>query len=210
MKSTRERILQTLLSHPRSTINELAVAVGINAISVRHHLTSLQADGLVIYEEERHGVGRPRLVYFLTEKGLERFPTNYLRLTTRLLDELKESLPEPMVSKLFANMATDMAARYTGQIEDLSMEERLELVKTLLAQEGFTVEWEKQGDKYHINEITCPYYHVGQSHPEVCTVDQTLISTVLAIPAEKINCVLHGDTHCTYVIPDMASREKSL
>ncbi len=210
MKSTRERILQTLLSHPRSTINELAVAVGINAISVRHHLTSLQADGLVTYEEERHGVGRPRLVYFLTEKGLERFPTNYLRLTTRLLDELKETLPEPMVSKLFANMATDLASRYTEHINDLSMEERLELVKTLLAQEGFTVEWEKQGNKYHINEITCPYYHVGQSHPEVCTVDQTLISTVLAIPAEKINCVLHGDTHCTYVIPDMASQEKSL
>ncbi|HVN54886.1 MAG TPA: winged helix-turn-helix transcriptional regulator [Anaerolineaceae bacterium] len=210
MKSTRERILQTLLNHPRSRINELADAVGINAISVRHHLTSLQADGLVFYEEERHGVGRPRLVYFLTEKGLERFPTNYLRLTTRLLDELKESLPEPMVSRLFANMATDMASRYADQIDDLSMEERLELVKNLLAQEGFTVEWEKHGDKYHINEITCPYYHVGQSHPEVCTVDQTLISTVLSIPAEKINCVLHGDTHCTYVIPNMAPREKSL
>src|SRR5512140_2845152 len=119
MKSTRERILQTLLNHPRSTINELADAVGINAISVRHHLTSLQADGLVVYEEERHGVGRPRLVYFLTEQGLERFPTNYLRLTTRLLDELKESLPEPMVSKLFANMANDLAARYTDQIQYL-------------------------------------------------------------------------------------------
>ena len=151
MKSTRERILQTLLNHPRSTINELADAVGINAISVRHHLTSLKADGLVVYEEERHGVGRPRLVYFLTEQGLERFPTNYLRLTTRLLDELKETLPEPMVSKLFANMANDMAARYASQIEDLTMEERLELVKNLLAQEGFTVEWEKRGDKYHIN-----------------------------------------------------------
>jgi DeoR family transcriptional regulator, suf operon transcriptional repressor len=210
MKSTRDRILQTLLNHPRSTIIELAAAVGINAISVRHHISSLEADGLATYEEERHGVGRPRLVYYLTEKGLERFPTNYLRLTTRLLDELKETLPEPMVSKLFANMATDLASRYASQIKDLSMEERLELVKTLLGQEGFTVEWEKHGDKYHINEITCPYYHIGQSHPEVCTVDQTLISTVLDIPAEKINCVLHGDSHCTYVIPNLTSREKSV
>lgn len=209
MKSTRERILQTLLSHPRSTINDLAEAVSINAISVRHHLTSLQADGLVTAEEERHGVGRPRLVYLLTEKGLERFPTRYLRLTTRLLDELKETLPPQAVRSLFAKLGTDLAGDYSDQVQDLPMEERLNLIKELLAEEGFTVEWEKHGDQYHINEITCPYYHVGQSHPEVCTIDQTLISTVLAVPAEKIHCVLRGDAHCTYVIPDLAAKEKS-
>jgi DeoR family transcriptional regulator, suf operon transcriptional repressor len=200
MKSTRERILQTLLSHPRSTINELADAVSINAISVRHHLTSLQAEGLVSAEEERHGVGRPRLVYFLTEKGLERFPTNYFRLTNRLLDQLKETLPEPMVNTLFTQMANTMTATLPQQVQSLSIEEKLDLVKELLNQEGFSVEWEKLGDQYAIHEITCPYYHVGQSHPEVCAVDQTVISTVLAIPAEKINCVLRGDAHCTYLI----------
>lgn len=201
MKSTRERILQTLLSHPHSTINELAGAVSINAISVRHHLTSLQAEGLVVAEEERHGVGRPRLIYYLTEKGLERFPTNYFRLTNRLLDQLKGKLPESVVSNLFEQMATDAAAGYAQQAQNMNFEEKLDLIKDLLKQEGFSVEWEKQGDQYAIHEITCPYYHVGQSHPEVCTVDQTMISTVLSIPVEKINCVLRGDAHCTYLIP---------
>jgi predicted ArsR family transcriptional regulator len=209
MKSTRDRILQNLLNHPRSTINAMAEAAEINGISVRHHLSSLQADGLVTAEEERHGVGRPRLVYSLTEKGRERFPTNYLRLTTRLLDQIKETLPEPIVNRLFTQMATDMAGNYAQQIEKFSMEERLDFVKNLLAQEGFTVEWEKTGDQYQIHEITCPYYHIGQNHPEVCTVDQMLISTVLAIPAEKITCVLQGDAHCTYVIASQAKAEKS-
>ena len=204
MKSTRERILQTLLNHPRSTVNEMAGAVDINGISVRHHLSSLEAEGLVTYEEERHGVGRPRLVYFLTEKGRERFPTNYLRLTTRLLDQLKETLPPQMVNHLFTQMATDMAGNAAQQAENLSVEERLDLVKELLAPEGFAIEWEKQGDNYQINEISCPYYHIGQSHPEVCSVDQTLISTIMDIPVEKINCVLRGDAHCTYIIPNKA------
>ena len=44
MKSTKDKILQTLLRKPKITINELAEAVGINPISVRHHLTNL-ADG---------------------------------------------------------------------------------------------------------------------------------------------------------------------
>jgi len=200
MKSTRDRILQTLLKHPGSTISDLAEAVGINPISVRHHLTNLQMEGLVSADEERHGVGRPRLIYSLTEHGMEKFPTRYLRLTTRLLDQLKSSLPQPMVSKLFAEMATSLAEDYTQQMQGLSMEERLELIRELLAEEGFTVEWEKFEDQYRIHEITCPYFQIGQNHPEVCTVDQTLISKMLAVPAEKVQCILDGSSHCTYVV----------
>ena len=208
MKTTRDKILQTLLANPRSTINELATAVNINAISVRHHLASLQAENLVIDEEERHGVGRPRLVYFLTEKGHERFPTNYLRFTTRLLDQLKGTLPESVVYGLFSKMAINLGSDYPIKASNLhTMEERLNLVKELLDKEGFSVEWEKQGSRYLINEISCPYYYIGQSHPEICTVDQAVISNILSVPVEKISCVLSGDARCTYVIPDGIKHE---
>jgi predicted ArsR family transcriptional regulator len=208
MKSTRDRILQTLLRRPKMTINELAEAVGINPISVRHHLTNLQMEGLIAAEEERHGVGRPRLVYSLTEEGLERFPTRYLRLTTRLLAQMKESMPAPVVSKLFNQIAEDLASEYASQMQGLTMEERLELVKSLLAQEGFTVEWEKEGNQYKIHEISCPYYQIGVAHPEVCTVDQTVISKMLALPAEKVQCVLDGSAYCTYVVQPAAAEQK--
>ena len=209
MKSTRDRILQTILHHPRRTINELAEAVDINPISARHHLTNLQAEGLVAAEEERHGVGRPRLVYFLTEDGMEKFPTRYLRLTTRLLTQMKETMPAPVVSKLFSQIADDMASDYTDQVQGLGMEERLDFVKTMLAEEGFTVEWEKKGEQYQIHEISCPYYKIGISHPEVCTVDQALISKMLALPAEKVQCILNGGAHCTYVVQPVLSASKS-
>lgn len=200
MKSTRDHILQTLLRTPKRTINELAEAVGINPISVRHHITNLQVEGLVLADEERHGVGRPRLIYSLTREGMEKFPTRYLRLTTLLLQQLKETMPKPMVAKLFNQIAEDLAHEYEGQMQGLSMEERLEFVKSLLAEEGFTVEWEKKDGQYQIHEISCPYYQIGMAHPEVCTVDQTLISRMLALPANKVECILDGGAHCTYVV----------
>lgn len=200
MKSTKDKILQTLLRRPRITINELAEAVEINPISVRHHLTNLQMEGLIEADEVRHGVGRPRLVYSLTQDGMERFPTKYLRLTTRLLTQMKETMPAPVVSQLFTRVAEDLAKEYSSQIQGLSMEERLEFVKELLAQEGFTVEWEKKGSEYQIHEISCPYYQLGVAHPEVCTVDQALISKMLALPANKVQCILDGGAHCTYVV----------
>ncbi len=207
-KSTREKVMRTLLTRQRCTINELAEAVNINPISVRHHIARLEAEGLATSEEERHGVGRPRRLYFLTEAGLEQFPSRYLRLTIRLLEQLKESMPKPMVNQLFTQMAQDLADEVKTQAHGLEMEQRLDLVASLLSEEGFTVEWEKQGNQYLIREISCPYYRIGQNHPEVCSLDQTLISTVLAVPAEKIKCVLNGDANCTYLIEHTNQMEK--
>ncbi len=203
--NTRERVLQTLLKKHRCTINDLAEAVDINPISVRHHIAKLQAVGLVASEEERHGVGRPRQVYFLTESGLEHFPTRYLRLTIRLLEQLKEHMPAEMVNQLFSGMAAGLVQEYasTARTQGLSTQQRLELVKVLLKDEGFNIEWEQIGDQFHIREVSCPYLHVGQTHPEVCWIDQTLISTVLDLPAEKVKCVLDGDNYCTYVVPNV-------
>ena len=177
--------------------------MGINPISVRHHIVKLQAEGVVDSDEERHGVGRPRRVYFLTEDGQEHFPTRYLRLTNRLLDRLKDSLSDDTFDALFSKMGEEMAEDLASELDwqSLSMEDRLDLLKEVLQEEGFIVEWQRKGDDYYIKELNCPYYQIGQNHPEICTVDQTLISKVLSVPAKKIRCILDGDSHCTYVVP---------
>jgi DeoR family suf operon transcriptional repressor len=135
--------------------------------------------------------------------------SNFLRLTVRLLQQLKDTMPEKMVSELFAQVADDLVTDYTGELEldHLPMEERLDIVKELLGIEGFTMEWEQKEDGYHIIESSCPYYHVGQSHPEICAVDQTLISNVLSVPVEKIKCILNGDSVCTYIVPNITPVE---
>lgn len=200
MKSTRDRILRTLLNHPNASISDLADAVSINTISVRHHLTNLLADGLIIANEVRHGVGRPRLVYSLSESGQEKFPTRYMELTNMLLDQLKKTLTPDQVKEVFSKIAQSMASDQIIKTKKLTFEQKLDFIQQALSNEGFTIEWEKNNEGYIINEISCPYYHVGQSHPEVCVLDQTLISSILSRKTEKINCVLNGDHHCTYLV----------
>jgi predicted ArsR family transcriptional regulator len=203
MTGTREKVLRTLLTHPRSTINDLSDAVGISPISIRHHIASLQAENLVTCEEERHGVGRPRQLFSLTETGVEQFPTRYVRLTIRLLQQLKETMPEALVSNLFTQMAQELARDMATDIDttNLTFQERLALIVELLRHEGFSIEWERLENSFLIHEVSCPYYYIGQNHPEICTVDQVLISTVLNVPAEKVKCILNGDSVCTYTIP---------
>jgi DeoR family transcriptional regulator, suf operon transcriptional repressor len=208
MNNTRYRILQTLINFPKSTINHLAESVGINAISVRHHLSSLMAEGLIIAEEERHGVGRPRQVYSLTEKGLERFPSRYLDFTDRIIEQLKSSLSEESLNQLFINIATRLSDTYKDQVSHLSLEGKLEFIKNALNQEGFSMSWEKLGNEYFIHEITCPYYYLSKNHPEICVVDQTVLSRLLSIPVEKVKSISLGDTRCTYLISALNTKVK--
>jgi len=200
--NTRSRVLRTLLLNQRRTVNELAESVGINPISVRHHVNKLEAEGLIESQEERHGVGRPRLVYNLTQKGMEQFPQRYLQLTLRLLEQLKSNLPDQMIGDIFREVAQGIAGEITQQVDlkDLDLEERLELLQNALVAEGFMVELEEEDGDYYIVEASCPYHHVGEDYPEICIVDKELIARFAYTSPERVECILDGDKQCRYLI----------
>ena len=197
---TRDIILRTLRARGKCTVNELAEASLVSPVSVRHHLSNLQAESLVAVEDERHGVGRPRQLFSLTETGLDLFPSRYVRLTNRLLDEIKESNPGGKVEQLFTGVASTMAADVARRLEGLPLDQRLARMVELLAEEGFDAQIERQEGRILIRELSCPYFRVGRKHPEVCTVDQAFIATTLSLPVERVTCQLQGADTCTFAV----------
>jgi predicted ArsR family transcriptional regulator len=183
-------------------VNDLAEDVDINPISVRHHVTKLEAEGLIQSEEERHGVGRPRLVYSLTNKGMEQFPQRYLQLSLRLLQQLKATLSEKEIAEIFQNLALEIAGELTRDInlEELTLEERLHLLQEVLTAEGYTVNLEEEEGYYYLIGASCPYHHIGEDHPEICVVDQELIAHFISTTPMRVECILKGDKQCKYLI----------
>jgi predicted ArsR family transcriptional regulator len=206
--STRDQILRTLRASSRCTVRELAEAAGVSPVSVRHHLAALQANGLVTSEEVKHGVGRPYHTFALTDKALEMYPGRYFKLTNRLLDEVKGHLPEGLVAQLFSGVASAMADEYAAQLDGLPLRDRLPKLIQMLAAEGFDAEYEWGDDRVIIREFGCPYLQVGREHPEVCAVDTRFIATALDLPIERVNCLLDGDTHCTFTLKVAEDKEK--
>jgi predicted ArsR family transcriptional regulator len=198
---TRDAILRTLRVRGKCTVRELADAAQISPVSVRHHLFNLQAEGLVEIEEVRHGVGRPRQLFSLTDRAMDLFPSRYFRLTNRLLGEMKDTLPPNTVDAIFSGVAATMAKDYAEGLAGLPLEERLQRLIESLTLEGFDAEMERDGDRFVIRELSCPYFRIGREHPEICMVDQSFIATALSLPVEKVTCLLNGHTHCTFSIP---------
>ena len=201
MSSTRDQILEYLLNQQLCTINDLAAHADINPISVRHHINKMEAEGIVTSKEERHGVGRPRRLYFLTDQGRELFPTRYLSLTTRILEQLKGKMPDELVASIFKQIADEITIKHIGSrnLDELDLEGRIEVLRTVLSKEGFTICVEKQDGQYIIKETSCPYFHVSKDHPEICILGQTLIASILDTSLDKVQCILEGDAYCAYI-----------
>ncbi|MFN2124484.1 MAG: helix-turn-helix transcriptional regulator, partial [Candidatus Promineifilaceae bacterium] len=140
--STRDTILHTIKAHPKSNVDELAEAAGVSPVTVRHHLNALQADGLIVFHTVRRKVGRPYYVYSLSEKGQEQFPKRYVRLTSRLLHELKIQLPSEAFNDVLISVVDSVLEERRGQFENLAIEERLDYLVSLLAEEGFLAHWQ--------------------------------------------------------------------
>jgi predicted ArsR family transcriptional regulator len=203
IEPTREKIFDILRSKGQVTITELVTALGITHISVRHHINILMKDNLVEAKEERHGVGRPRMIYSLTSAALERNPSRYLKLTNLLLQQLKEQLPPDKVERLFLDMASHMASELHTRLKGLPLEDRIDSLIGLLAPEGFLARVEPLGSgQFRLIELACPYATISLQHPEVCIMDTQLLSQALGAIVERRTCILSGSDSCTFTIAD--------
>ena len=202
-RTTRDIILHTIKQSPQSTVEELAEAADISPVTVRHHLNALLADGNIEASSIRRKVGRPYYVYTLSERGQELFPKRYVRLTSRLLDEMKERLPEDVVAEIFTGVVDSVLREHRGEFEHLPLEKRLDYLVELLSEEGFLSSWEPTSDGYRLIEYSCPYISIGATHAEVCDFDKQLMNGVLQLRVHQDSCMLQGANCCQFsIVPE--------
>lgn len=199
-QDTRDQIIRVLKTKGRATVLGLADQVNVSAVTVRHHLSGLQADGLVEATLERGTVGRPRHVYHLTDAGEELFPRQYLSLSRRLLDRINSSLSPDLISRLFEEMARQIVSEHAHELGQKPPAERMDVLADILESEGFMVTWEDRDDEYWVIEHNCPYRNLAHDFPAVCQLDKTLIASILEAPAEKIRCQVEGAADCAFRI----------
>lgn len=198
--NTRDTILHKIKEMHTATVDNLAEAADVSPVTVRHHLNALMAEGSIEATPVRRSVGRPHITYSLSEAGEELFPKNYFRLSTLLLEELRDRFSPEVVTSIFNGVANRIVLQNSGQFEGLPFEERLDFLVELLSKEGFMSRWEKNGDKYQLTEFGCPWLSIGEVHSEVCSFDKKLIDSILQTKFQQSSCMLNGDSCCQFSI----------
>lgn len=202
MRDTRLAVLHAIRAQGQATVASLAATLGISPISVRHHLTGLQAEGLLKVTLERQAIGRPKHVYSLTEAAERYFPIAYHTLAERLLNELKDSLTAEQIEAIVDRMAANVAARYGALQLSGSLEERLQKLVDTLGEEGFRAAVRRVENGALQAELSCPYLFVGQRQPEACRIERVVMRTALGRNVQRTACVLNGDRLCIFSVAE--------
>ncbi|KAB8333655.1 ArsR family transcriptional regulator, partial [Scytonema tolypothrichoides VB-61278] len=140
------QILQFLQRQGEATVKELAELLGVSGTATRDHLVHLQSEGLVVARSERHGPGRPRLIYALSEKARARFPQQTDRLVATLLRELIAREGADKLGQLLDAVSQRLAGEYADRMAGTDVAARLGELHKLLEQRGVPAEVAADGE----------------------------------------------------------------
>lgn len=116
---SRLGMLKLLYRKPMS-VEEMAVQLGLQPITVRHHLQSLEEAGFIeAYEERAGAVGRPKVFYkIVKEPTLVSFPKRrYLMLSSFLLSTLQAKLGANRTKQILRKTGLDMGENTARRLE---------------------------------------------------------------------------------------------
>ena len=200
MQATRKQIVDYLRRHGRATVKELDTHLGLTSTGVRQHLTVLEREGLVDAQEERGHVGRPALVYRLTDEGDALYPKSYDQLANILLEEVREVAGGQALQTLLRRTATRFADPYRARLEGRSLAERVQETSKIIQERGSLSEAVQDGDDWLIKQYTCPFPKVAEENSCVCALDVEFVRQLVGADARLSTSLLRGDDCCTYRI----------
>ena len=117
--AARHALLVALRRDGPATPASLSRDLGVSRSAVLQHLRALEAAALVARSAERHGVGRPRHRYDLTEAAQALFPADYAGLAQGLLEALRAVGDDGLVEAVFAarraQQADEIRSRFAAR-----------------------------------------------------------------------------------------------
>jgi len=202
----RRNLLLRLRNEGPSAPEDLASALGASRTGVLKQLHALEAAGLVSRRSVRHGVGRPRHVYDVTEAAQDLFPTNYDGLALGLLAAIRSIGGDALVEDVF-----EERRRTTGDHVRRRLAERLPPGAPLVdkARElaviqdelGYLAEAVVGADGViRVVERNCAIHRVAADTTAACAAELDLFREILGPDVVRETHIAAGDRCCTYRI----------
>jgi predicted ArsR family transcriptional regulator len=205
--STLRRNLLLQLRHDGpSAPEELASHLGASRTGVLQQLHALESAGLVSRKAIRHGVGRPRHVYDVTDAAQDLFPTNYDGLADGLLAAIRAIGGQALVDDVFEERRRLTSERVRQRLADrmpadAPLPDRVRELAVIQDEQGYLAETVIGADGViRLIERNCAIYHVAAGTAAACEAELDLFRDVLGVGVERETHIVAGDRCCTYRI----------
>ena len=180
-RTQRLEILNSLKRTRGMSVNELVAKMKMSYMGIKQHCLTLQRDGYLDTWRRPQRMGRPEMVYRLTRRTHDLFPTDSNQFTFELLKSSHEiygsNAPEKLLYNVFERKGAALKAKAKGE----TVAERATWLAKVRDGEGYMAQFvteEKEGGP-QILECHSPILNLLDRYPIVGRLEQDMFAAVL-------------------------------
>lgn len=206
LSSADRELLRQLRRLGSASIRDLCESCNVTATAIRQRLGRLESSGLVEKTVSRHGRGRPRHCYTLTDSGIQELGENYAEFAQILWEQLHRIDNLEVRGMLIDRLRAAMAERYGLEVDGETLHDRVQQLEAVLTRRGADVEIDVRDDSAGelpiLRENNCPYHRLATADRSICELEQSVFASVLDARVELTTCCLDGHHCCEFEVTE--------
>lgn len=202
MSVSRDNILTIIRQNNGVNVDDLANEMDLAPATVRRHLDILERDGLVDHTEVRKATGRPQYAFRLTEKGHDSVPKDYSRLLGELVLDIKGIPSDGLGGRTGDEILRESLTRIGRKRAEEYRRDRkpLEALQAAFEDGGYDSIIETNEDGLKIRVTNCPYRRASIEDNIICTVDESMVQSLLGDGVEHQASIAEQADACIYLL----------
>jgi predicted ArsR family transcriptional regulator len=198
-RTQRLEILNSLKRTKGMSVNELVEKMGMSYMGIKQHCLTLQRDGYLDTWRRPQKMGRPEMVYRLTRRSHDLFPSDSNQFTLELLKSVRDiygaNAPEKLLYNVFEKRTAELKAKVKGE----TVADRAKWLAKMRDAEGYMAEFrpaDKEGPQ--ILECHSPIFNLLEKYPIIGRLEQEMFEAVLGTSVRREETRTSGLYECAF------------
>ena len=195
-RTQRLDILSALKRYGSMTVKEMSTGFRMSYMGIKQHCLDLQKDGYLDTWRRPSPVGRPEILYRMTDKALALFAVENHGLTLGVLDAVHQTYGPAAPTKILFGIFAQRAETYRKKVRGTSLAERAESFAGLRDEEGYMAELDRDDPvpaaeavsptgALRIIEFRSPVEDLLRRFPIISRLERELFERVLNCPVQR-------------------------
>jgi predicted ArsR family transcriptional regulator len=199
-RTQRLEILNSLKRSKGMSVNELVRKMKMSYMGIKQHCLTLERDGYLDTWRRPQKMGRPEMVYRLTQRTHDLFQADSNHYTLELLKAAHEIYGANAPEKLLYHMYEKKTVAYKSRVKGDNVAERAKWLAKVRDSEGYMAQFiteEKEGGP-QILECHSPILNLLDRYPIVGRLEQNLVEVVLGTKIRREESRSSGNYECAF------------
>ena len=191
-RSQRLKIVNMLKRTHGLAVRELADRLGMSYMGVKDLCVDLEKRGFLDTWRQPQKVGRPLMLYRLTQRAHELFPTASNPMTIEILESAQKLFGPATAEKLLLTVFKNKTDFYKARIKGTTLAERAKWLARLRDHDGCMSDCESAEGTVRIVEHHSPILDVMRAFPIVEKLEGEMFARLLAAPVRREETSVSG------------------